>query len=132
LLAWKSDHPAVVREYAESEQRALVLIAHFASRLSSRHAELLDEMATHNEWVVAFENLCSIIEYDWERLTAQDLVALLEEVGADWEQPPVPNQLGEASLARRCRAKSRGPRRGRNRRLRARRPGPPTTSRRLR
>jgi hypothetical protein len=89
LLAWKSDHPAAVREYAESEQRALVLIAHFASRLSSRHAELLDEMATHNEWVVAFENLRSIIEYDWERLTAQDL-ALLEEVGADWEQPRYP------------------------------------------
>ena len=48
----------------ESEQRALALIAHFADRLSARDAKLLDQMATSNNWVVAFENLCGIIEYD--------------------------------------------------------------------
>jgi hypothetical protein len=79
----------MTRSNAESEQRALDLIAHFATRLGSRDAELLDEMATHNEWVVAFENLCSIIEHDWNALTPEDL-GLLKDVGADWERPQYP------------------------------------------
>jgi hypothetical protein len=87
------------RGYVESEQRALALIAHFVDRLSAQEAELLDEMATHLEWVVAFEQLCGIIEHDWDRLTAEDL-ALLEEVGADWEQPEYPiNWVKLRSLA---------------------------------
>jgi len=78
-----------MNRHAESERRALDLIAHFADRLSARDAELLSEMATHNEWGVAFENLCSIIDYDWERLTTED-IALLESVGAEWQRPDDP------------------------------------------
>ena len=75
--------------HAESERQALALIAHFAARLSARDAQLLEEMATHNEWGVAIGDSCSIIEYDWDRLTTEDLV-ILEEVGSRWERPEDP------------------------------------------